>query len=57
MVNSIGFTLGKTYYCGYWRENHKIIEIKDNGDVVSQWEKGNLTLHHTPFDKNRDKEL
>lgn len=62
MSTSIGFEKGKSYYCGYWERKHTIIDILENGDIVSLWhstkyEKEHTTIHRTAFHKRRDKML
>ena len=58
MEKSYGYEKGKTYYCGYWCKKHTVIDIKDNGDIVSKWEDGQITVHATPLGKRYgDKEL
>ena len=58
MKKALGFEVGKTYYCGYWRKKHFIREIREHPiypEIVSEWEDGHITIHSTTFDKRRDK--
>lgn len=59
---SLGFEIGKTYYCGYWRRNHTIVSARSLGrfgaaEVTSRWDDGIETIHATPFDPKRDRKV
>ncbi len=60
MDKALGFEKGKTYYCGYWKKKHTVVDIREHfitPEIVSKWEDGQTTIHSTPFDKERDKEV
>lgn len=46
--------VGGTYYCGYWRENYKVLSKRGNWFHV-EWSDGRKTTHCTPWDSRRDK--
>jgi hypothetical protein len=56
-----GHEVGKTYYCGYWRQTYKVIDIKQGGNfgwaVVCEWQDGSKNSHSTSLIPGRDFEV
>ncbi|MDR7856113.1 hypothetical protein [Tissierella sp.] len=55
--------VGKTYYCGYWRQTYEVIDLKNNtGDwrdlsVTCKWQDGHTNSHCTALDIKQDFEV
>lgn len=51
---ALGFQLGATYFCQYWRLQHTITAEGGEGSrawVESKWADGHVTRHCTPFER------
>ncbi len=56
-----GHEVGKTYYCNYWQQTYKVIEICKSEVwgwiVVCKWQDGRITSHCTSLKPGKDFEV
>ena len=57
-----GFEKNHVYFCGYWHESFKVIDIEYNVPIwktlyTVQWENGNVSKHSTAPDRKFDFEI
>jgi hypothetical protein len=56
-----GHEVGKTYFCGYWRQTYTVIEAKEGGcfgwSVVCKWQDGGINSHSTSLKPGKDFEV
>lgn len=51
--------VGRTYYCGYWRQTYTVEAVHHNvpvwgWTVTCRWDDGRTNTHSTPLDPRRD---
>lgn len=57
-----GHEVGKTYYCGYWRQTYEVIEVKETNDwrhwtALCKWQDGETNEHSTSLIPGKDFEV
>jgi hypothetical protein len=56
-----GHEVGKTYYCGYWRQTYTVLEANEGGcfgwSVLCKWQDGETNCHSTSLIPGKDFEV